>query len=306
MFTFLRGWRRPYTFALISALLLAGCGDDAADELQPFAAMVITDTHVTTKAGMDAARIRTLVEQLNAGQHPTVELLFSTGDNTDTLWDKYDAADPSKGDLQLANFMDAVSGLKPEAAKFYPVPGNHDYKYDLSKKAETEAEVLELEKVWKKTTGHEVYFSVEHQGFLFVALNNFRGRRMGNGDYFDGDQMTWFEAQLKRALPTVVLFHYPIKTDNERFWTLDKSNVVPRSQARFFNAVAKHKDQIKAIFCGHGHVWVKDTLFTTIPVYETSSFGKTFPSVDKYHLATCDPATGKVTVTKGTEAPYFE
>jgi hypothetical protein len=268
--------------------------------------MVISDTHVTTKSGMDAERIRTLVEQLNAGKHPSVKLLLLSGDNVDTMWDKYNAADPSKGDLRLANFMDALSGLKPAAAKAYPVPGNHDYKYDDVKKAETEPQVLELEKLWRKTTGHAPYYSLEYRGFLFIALNNYRGRRMGAGHYFDQEQMNWFEKELLRGLPTVLYFHYPIKTDHERFWTLDKSNIVPRSQTRFYNAVAKRKDQIKAIFVGHGHLWIKDTLFSTIPVFETSSFGKTFPAVDKYHLATCDPATGEVKTTKGSEAPYFE
>ncbi len=288
-------------------LFVFACGDDPAEPgPEPFAAMVISDTHVLTKKGMDAERIRTLVEQLNAGKHPSVKLLLLSGDNVDTLWDKYDAADPSKGDLRLANFMDALSGLKPAVARAYPVPGNHDYKYDDNKKAETEAEVLELEKLWRKTTGHEPYFSVEYRGFLFIALNNFRGRRMGAKHYFDDKQMSWFDKELKRGLPTVVYFHYPIKTDHERLWTLDKSNIVPRSQTGFYNVAAKYKEQIKAIFVGHGHIWIKDTLFSTIPVYETSSFGKTMPAVDKYHLASCDPATGEVKVTKGTSAPYFE
>ncbi len=35
----------------------------------------------------------------------------------------------------------------------------------------------------------------------------------------------------------------------------------------------KYKHIVKGIFVGHGHRWVKDTLFDVINVYETNSFG---------------------------------
>ena len=48
-------------------VLPVACSDEAADTPAPFAAMVITDTHVLNKTGMDAERIRTLVSQLIGG-----------------------------------------------------------------------------------------------------------------------------------------------------------------------------------------------------------------------------------------------
>ena len=35
----------------------------------------------------------------------------------------------------------------------------------------------------------------------------------------------------------------------------------------------QNRDNIRGIFVGHGHFWVKDRLYKEIPVYETASFG---------------------------------
>ena len=90
-------------------------------------------------------------------------------------------------------------------------------------------------------------------------------------------------------------------TDHDVPWTVDRSNVIPREEARFFDIVEAHTDQVQAIFVGHGHLWVHDTLFDTIPVYETASLGNSFANPRIVHLLRCDPSTGLVEVSAGRE-----
>jgi hypothetical protein len=45
------------------------------------------------------------------------------------------------------------------------------------------------------------------------------------------------------------------------------------SEPGFMELVKAHRADIRGIFVGHGHFWVKDKLYREIPVYETSSFG---------------------------------
>jgi hypothetical protein len=42
---------------------------------------------------------------------------------------------------------------------------------------------------------------------------------------------------------------------------------------RFMELLSEHREQVRGIFVGHGHMWVHDRLYREIPVWETASFG---------------------------------
>jgi hypothetical protein len=64
-----------------------------------------------------------------------------------------------------------------------------------------------------------------------------------------------------------------MKTDNFRIWAYPKDIITKENEPEFYNILEKYKNNIKGIFVGHGHLWLNDTLFGKITVYETNSFG---------------------------------
>ncbi len=49
--------------------------------------------------------------------------------------------------------------------------------------------------------------------------------------------------------------------------------------------IEAQKDNIKAMFVGHGHIWAADTL-NGIPVYETGPIGDSGSDGDNMHIVT--------------------
>jgi hypothetical protein len=90
---------------------------------------------------------------------------------------------------------------------------------------------------------------------------------------FDETQLNWFENELINSDKAVLFFHHPIETDHFRFWCKPKDLIDEDLEPRFFELLRRHRQIVKGIFVGHGHRWVHDTLFETIEVYETDSFG---------------------------------
>lgn len=263
---------------------------------------MISDTHIKVEGGPDALRLEGLVDRINSGAIPDVDLLLISGDVVDLLYGSY----PGTSDDRLARAMRILGRLEIE---FYPGIGNHDYKLGPDHKATTPEQLDQVAEIWRKQTGRETVYSFEHEGFRFVALDNYKGRFIndpGNGEkeHFDAEQLDWLEKLLSEEMPTILYFHYPIETDHDLFWT-EKKAMVEKDEVRVHAMIKRHKDQIKAIFVGHGHLWVKDTLYSTIPVYETAGFGRELAKEDNYHLLDCDPADGSIQVTKGDERAYY-
>jgi hypothetical protein len=85
--------------------------------------------------------------------------------------------------------------------------------------------------------------------------------------------MEWIRKELARGEPAVLLFHHPVKTDHFRLWAHKEDMVSEKNEPEFMALCKVHKENIRGVFVGHGHQWVKDKLYKKIPVYETSSFG---------------------------------
>ena len=152
--------------------------------------------------------------------------------------------------------------------------GNHDYKIGPDKDSDayfSEEEIKQMETLWEKWTGFAPYYSVDCYGWRFVMLNSMRGRPQWQ--HFDERQLDWLESVLEDGIPTVLFSHFPLKTDHLRIWCKKKDLITPDREPRFYSILRKYKQNIKGIFVGHGHMWIHDTLYETIPVYEVESFG---------------------------------
>ncbi len=294
----------------IALLLLWGCraGDDDDSAVPdapaaPFTVLTVSDTHVGfTDDGADGDRLRELVGLINDGEWEDLDHVLLSGDIADAVWAEETPDDPAVNFIaESAEILDAL------AVPYHPVAGNHEYNFVSSDRADTPEEVEQVRQLWWDAFQRETYTAFTDRGFRFVGLDNFRGRVMNeNGHYFEDEQLDWLEQQLAEPMPTVLFFHYPIQTDHDLPWTVDQSNVVTRDEARVFEILEAHRDDIRAILVGHGHLWVRDTLFDTIEVYETASLGKSFPDVRNVHLLRCDPASGEVVVTPGRDIDYNE
>ena len=296
--------------AWLALLLTIGCptgdDDDSASPdgpAAPFTVLMASDVHVGfTEDGEDGDRLRELVGLINDGEWEGLSHVLLSGDIADAVWASEPPDDPAD------NFIAESAAILDElSVPYFPVAGNHEYNFISSHRADTPEEVEQVRQLWWDAFQRETYTAFTHRGFRFVGLDNFRGRVMNeNGHYFEGAQLDWLEQQLAEPMPTVLYFHYAIETDHYVPWTVNHSNVIPKDEARVFEIIAAHQDEIRVILVGHGHLWVRDTLFGTIPVYETAALGKSFPDVRNVHLLRCDPATAEVEVHAGRDVVYSE
>ncbi len=270
--------------------------------------MVISDTHVREPDHPDSLRLAEAVDRLERGDHyPKVDLLMITGDLVDSMWADsiWTGNEGPQATAERSRLKTAVALLDQLSIPYLPVIGNHEYYLAPGKYARTAAQADHVATVWKQLTGRETYYHVDRGGFRLVVLDSARGWCLRD-QRFDPAQIEWLETEVfDTELPVLLFLHHPIRTDHELQWDL-LSHAIPREDApRFFELLEAHAGQIRAIFVGHGHLWVRDTL-GTIPVYETPSFGKHLPHPDRYHLCRLDGERGTVEIVQGREAPYIE
>ena len=161
---------------------MAGAYDD-------FYFVQLSDTHWGYKgpANPDAANtLKHAVAAVNALTTQPDFIVF-TGDLTHTT------DDPQERRRRLAEFRDIVGGLKMKNVRF--MPGEHDASLDNGA-------------AYKETFG-ETYYSFDHKGVHFIALDNVSdpGAKIG------GAQLDWLKADLsrqKKDAPIVVLAHRPL------------------------------------------------------------------------------------------------
>lgn len=235
-----------------------------------FYTLIIADTHVSNDEAKDD-RIASFIDRINDGAWSGVELLINLGDVVSSVYDVYDDDDPLKNVHRLAK---ADSLFEKLECPYYFVMGNHDYKIEKERDSDTyfpEDEILQMEAHWNDVTEFDPYYSVVHKGWKFVFLNSMRGRYLNR--HFDPDQLNWLEEEFAQDLPAILNFHHPLHTDNVKVKTKPYSVITPEVEPRFYRILEKYKDRIKAIFVGHGHRWMQDRLFGTIPAYMVASFG---------------------------------
>ncbi len=234
-----------------------------------FHAIVISDLHISNDETKDQ-RLTQLINQINSGMYPGVKFLILTGDVVSRVYSDYTEDNPDTSDSRLQRALSLLDQLN---IPYYLLMGNHDYKIGPGRDSDgyfPESEILQMESIWKQETGYPPYYDFECNGWRFIVLNSFRGRHLNR--HFDEEQLNWLQSLLTEGKPTLLLSHFPLKTDHFRIWCKPKDLIKPDTESRFFNILNENKHQIKGIFVGHGHRWVQDQLFDTIPVFETDSF----------------------------------
>jgi UDP-2,3-diacylglucosamine pyrophosphatase LpxH len=235
-----------------------------------FFAIVIADTHISGDAAK-TERFERFLGSVDGGAYPGVETILIVGDVVSSVYDRYQPTDPSSGDNRLAR----VAGiLKTLTLPIYLVMGNHDYKIDRDRDSDTYfgfPEIQSMEKLWAEQTGFPPYYSVLRHGYKFIFLNSMRGRYLNR--HFDDEQLQWLESELQDGRPAILAFHHPLETDNFRIWCKPAHLIRKKNEPRLYSVLEKHRDKIRAIFVGHGHMFISDRLFGTTDVYEVASFG---------------------------------
>jgi Icc protein len=231
-----------------------------------FYAIVISDTHVNNDEAK-INRLNWLIEEINFKKIPDVELVFVTGDVVSSVFRNY----PDTTDNRLRRAVSAFSKLN---IPYFLAMGNHDYKIRSNRDSDVyfpEAELRQMEKIWKKYTGMDSYYSYQHKGWKFIVLNSMYDRNQNRP--FGDRQLEWLKTELRDDLPTLLFFHHPLETDHLRIWCKPGDLITERIEPQLFASIETYKKHIKGIFVGHGHKWIHDTLFESIRVYESESFG---------------------------------
>lgn len=247
---------------LYSGLLFAQSG--------PIKFIVISDIHISSDHSKDD-RLKTFINEINNGKYSDTEFLAITGDNVASYYSNRNDGNGFENNRTLK----LMSMLKELKKPYLIALGNHDYKIDRNKDSDapfTIDEINEIEKLWKEHAGLEPYYSMEINGYKMIVLNSMRGMYLNKR--FDPEQLNWLADQMKDNMPVFLFFHHPVQSDNFKIWGKPKDLATPENEDKFFAILAKYKSKIKGIFVGHGHMWISDTLFNTIPIYETASFGE--------------------------------
>jgi len=281
---------------LLAVVLCICAGCQRSSSQTDFSAIILADTHISSDE-VKTDRLKQLVDRVNSSEYPTAKCLIIVGDVVAAVYGDCLPNGPDKSDDRLQRTVEILNEL---TIPYYLVMGNHDYKICRSRDSDTyfpREEILDLEKVWAQHTGFEPYYAFALNGWKFIILNSFRGRHLNR--HFDDEQLEWFESQLALSMPTVVLFHHPLRTDHFRLWCGPRGMVTPEKEPRLYSLLRSHKQEIKAIFVGHGHMWVSDTLFKKIKVYEPHGFGDgTNPSIDNLYVVGFDNSDHSTNVTR--------
>jgi len=285
---------------LLPVFLLAGCGGDPGKP-QTFKFMVLSDTHIDgggAKAGqIDKVRhLQEMVGKINAGEYPGVEFVIITGDLTSVLF----------GDSDDNRLTKACDILKKLTVPYYPAMGNHDHRMDGSvdsNGAFTQQQIDEAEGIWKQYTGFDLDYSFTRHGWKMIVLNSMHGKASNTN--FDQAQMAWLEAELAGKEPTVLFFHFPLATDAMlKLWGIPGSYefIEKNDSAALYRILDGHKDHIKGIFVGHGHIWEQDVLYKTIKVWETASLSAGGRDTASFpHRIVTAGADGSIEATRDTK-----
>lgn len=279
---------------------------------EAFTFLVLSDTHVRLPENADNQdynneknlnNLMSSIERIN-NELDSASFVVVTGDLVGCLFsdnpDDYCIGNDNPPE-RFKSMMDQLT------IPYYALLGNHDYQkgYDTDFHEGIMTENPEkIEAVWKKVLGINPYYSFMSNGYRFILLNSNRGSAKDsvcmncrNESYcsgsFDEEQMDWLENELKTGTPSLLFFHHPPITDNnhQKMWSGAGELYQLRKEDRFYDIASRYKSSIKAIFCGHGHIWGQDTLNHTTRVFETGSTGDGNGKKDNIHIVRINPAS---------------
>lgn len=283
------------SLASTSFLLLAG-EHAASKNPADMRLLVLSDTHVTSSLSK-VERIRAILEKVNDQTIPDVDMVFVTGDIVSNVYGDYTPENPDKSDNRMERAVNVFSALE---VPYHWAMGNHDHKiasYRDSDAPWPREEILSMWEFWRTTTGQEPYYAVNQNGWRFIVLNSFGGRHIDR--HFEPEQLEWLDGQLKDGLPSILFFHHPMETDTDLVWCKPLQATTPQREPEFYALLKHYQQNVKGIFVGHGHRFVEDKLFNTIPVYETASFGE--GKDDSFNIVDIDSDSATIIVIHGPD-----
>jgi len=186
-------------------------------ETKPFTFLQISDTHIGfDKAANPNARGTALQAIAKIKALPIKpEFILHTGDITHLSTDE--------------QFADADAMLGETGLPIFHVPGEHDFLDEGGGKAF-------LTRYGKNTLGSG-WYSFDHSGVHFVALNNVANLKAGGMAHLGDDQLAWLKADLAplaSSTPVVVFAHIPLWTVYEAWgWGTDDAGQALALLARF-------------------------------------------------------------------------
>jgi 3',5'-cyclic AMP phosphodiesterase CpdA len=310
---------------VLTALFLVSCdtkkaSSDNDDQPAPFQFIVLSDTHVRIPGNPDDAvydnqgnldNLTAAVDRINSA-YGDVDFVAVTGDLVGNLFSE-DPDDYLTGEINPAEtFNQMMNNLIPP---FYVTLGNHDYQngFDVeTREGISSGDILSIETVWRKVLGIEPYYAFSHKGINMIFLNSNRGPLRNDicegaqveafcTGSFDVEQLIWLEERLAEDMPAVLFMHHPPHSDTASAgWTFFHSYRIDQADP-FYEVTEAYKDNILAIFVGHGHRWEEDTLHGTIAVFETDAIGDRSSSAANIRIVDIDPATRQVTTYRNDD-----
>ncbi len=161
-------------------------GLQSGERPTPFTFAQLSDAHVGFDGPLGTRAFEKAVDSINA-LTPAPDLVLFTGDLT------HDTEKPGEHAARMTRFKEISSRL--EVAKVYHVPGEHDAGLDGGD-------------LYRNVFG-PTYYSFDHRGVHFVALDNVSRARPEVGD----EQRAWLARDLARfhkTAPLVVFTHRPL------------------------------------------------------------------------------------------------
>lgn len=317
---------KKYTWLVVGVMLvglfLAGC--ESEEGSSGFKFIVISDIHVRIPGNLDDTRydnqstidnLTQLVARINS-EHSDAAFVVATGDLVGCLFSE----NPAHYGVGIQNpaekFKEIMDGL---SMPYRPLLGNHDYEtsFDIVAQGISTDNNAAVEAIWQQVLGIAPYYSFVNDGVRFILLNSYRGAasdddcplsstETGCEGSFDAAQLSWLEGQLQKSEPCVLFMHHPVISDDPWvMWSIGFNTFQVNSNDRFYDIARTYANKIEAIFVGHGHMWAKDTLHGTIPVYETASVGDSGGDKDNFHIVQVDPEQDDYTVTIGNPSGSY-
>ena len=259
---------------------------------------VLSDIHVNNN-NSKAEKLKNFVTYYNDSLAAQTDFVISTGDNVSFLLSDRNKSTGEKENNKLRTFTHIMNELRDP---YFLCMGNHEYKIDPERDADgyfPKNEILNAEKIWKHETGRSPYYSFKKNGYTFLFLNSMRGRFQNR--FFDTKQICWLSKELKKSQNALLFFHHPVKTNNISQWSKKSAGTISQdTEPELYELLSKYNKRVKAVFVGHGHMWMHDSVFNSVKVYETASFGDN----NEFAFYTVDLSPSGILVKKSIMAPW--
>ncbi len=321
------------TLLLVGLAILACSSGDHLARTQPdttsqFFFAVISDTHIATKADEPQNEVFLYTAEVVNQHTPSIDFVVCTGD----LVERLPSDDPeyyrTHHDTALDEFIRLTSLLN---MPLYCVLGNHDYYSAGLLPIPTKHTKIREDLFVERGIVPAPYYVFEHHGIKFYCLNSMQqDPSVPWGPNAVGtlgpEQAAWLRNELSDRKPAFMFLHHPLATDATTHAGISSliPFEIPRADGHFskyqwslyrdytdpvYEIVKSHRDQIKAIFFGHSHLFLKDT-YEGIPLFMTDSMRPPSSSAYegkpmRYYIVACEIGTGRWAIYNEHMIPYF-